>query len=405
MQDLIYYLFSLLPTAICMELVLSYLVRSGRTKTENLIMHILICIGAYTFVEVLCKSGEASLWAAYGMAVCTYTMPLVPILSIYYISALAERPVPERRQKIVVSTCLGYGLLTTVMLLLSDPQEAVVAMQNNWGLLFAARHLSPGVVGVYQMLIGPCLWGISFIGAVVFTIRAARLFIQRESRWGQLYRFLFKGEGITPFYLNVFLAIFFTVFSYARLLTPTYVMVDYPISSVVYGVCLAILLHFLGHLGRYTYMDSITIKTQYTTRLLQEAEGEASAEIISDLPSVTDDTMERLQQRMVHLIEGEFWFLHKDVSLELVAQELMTNRVYVSRILNRRMQTTFRDYINHLRIDYAKGWVAQHPNDDTDTVADVCGFNDVQRFLLKFKQYNGITYDEWRRQPQPTIEA
>lgn len=405
MEELLYYFFSLLPTIVCLELIFSYLVRADRTKAENHMLMMLICICAYTFVEVLCKSVEVSMWTAVGMAVCCFAMPLLPMLSIYYISDLAEMPIPKKRQRIELWAAMAYGILTTLMLMLSDRTQVVSLLRENMGNIFSPNSYGTGVEAVYQVLIGPCLWIMSCLGAFTYLIVAFRLFRKRESRTGQFFRFLFKGEGITPFYLSIILCVLFCLLSYARLLTPSYLMVEQPVISILYGLALSIVLHFEGHLGRYTYMESITTKTSYTNRLFREAQAQVSSIVQTDLPSATEETMDKLQQRMVRLIEDDFWFLRKDVSLELVAQELMTNRVYISRILNQRMQTTFRDYINRLRIEYSQGWVSQHPNDSAAEVAEACGFNDVQRFQLKFKQYQDMTFDEWKRHRQAVTEV
>ena len=56
---------------------------------------------------------------------------------------------------------------------------------------------------------------------------------------------------------------------------------------------------------------------------------------------------------------------------------------------------SYNDYIAHLRIEYAKQYMLQHPDMLLDAIAEQCGFGTAQAFGRKFKTVEGITPRTW----------
>lgn len=78
-----------------------------------------------------------------------------------------------------------------------------------------------------------------------------------------------------------------------------------------------------------------------------------------------EESKERaLFDRIEQLMSGEKTYRQKDVSLNMLAEMLHSNRAYVSKVINRLAEQTFSAYINSKRIAEAVT-VLSDPKDDT----------------------------------------
>ena len=109
------------------------------------------------------------------------------------------------------------------------------------------------------------------------------------------------------------------------------------------------------------------------------------------LPEDADKMLRSLKK----LMEDDQLFLNPNLTIEDIASELGTNRVYISRVVNQLMHETFRDYVNRLRIRYAKQYMRQNPAHNQEAVATSCGYQDAASFNRKFHQLTGMTPREW----------
>jgi len=135
------------------------------------------------------------------------------------------------------------------------------------------------------------------------------------------------------------------------------------------------------------------------TRL--NSEGEPTAEAVEEAKKKFkelvvdrwDEILSRLRFKMdfneeIRRLERQKFYLDGDVDIDWVAKKLGTNRHYVSDYFNKVLHTTFNDYINTLRLDYA----AQLLRDGRVQKSQVCydaGFNNDHTFRRLFKQKFG----------------
>lgn len=108
------------------------------------------------------------------------------------------------------------------------------------------------------------------------------------------------------------------------------------------------------------------------------------------------ENIDRLATALTRYMKDEKAFLQPDISIEKVAAQLGTNRFYISRLVNVEQSMTFRDYINSLRIDYAKDYMKLHPTETQEQVALICGFSSASYFNRKFKQVTGLSPQDWK---------
>ena len=81
-----------------------------------------------------------------------------------------------------------------------------------------------------------------------------------------------------------------------------------------------------------------------------------------------------------------------------LAQQICTNRTYVSAYINRRYRMSFRDWINSLRLAYAKQLLATSPELTVTDIARRAGYLSLSNFTRLFTASEGISPGRWRKE-------
>ena len=110
--------------------------------------------------------------------------------------------------------------------------------------------------------------------------------------------------------------------------------------------------------------------------------------------------LEKVKKKDVFkLLSQEEMFKNPDLRITDIACLLGSNRTYISRIINEEMNTTFCDYVNNYRIDYAKKIMTDSKYNHLvlSEIAEMSGFASISVFYRVFKQKNGISPGEYRK--------
>ena len=102
-----------------------------------------------------------------------------------------------------------------------------------------------------------------------------------------------------------------------------------------------------------------------------------------------------LESRIDALMQTSRAFTKKGLKITDLSQMLATNRTYVSSCINNAKGKTFSEYINDLRLEYAKELMAAHPSMTMSEVADLAGFSGESSFYRNFKTATGTTPSKW----------
>lgn len=80
-----------------------------------------------------------------------------------------------------------------------------------------------------------------------------------------------------------------------------------------------------------------------------------------------------------------------------VANYLLTNRTYLSGYINTTYDTTFREWITRLRIEYAKRLLLGSPELTVQDVSERSGFQSTSHFIRIFKERTACPPAKWRK--------
>jgi AraC-like DNA-binding protein len=102
-------------------------------------------------------------------------------------------------------------------------------------------------------------------------------------------------------------------------------------------------------------------------------------------------------ERIVHYIETKKPYLKVDFSIHDVSRELNIPQLRVSNCFNKQLETTFPDFRNRLRIEYAINLFQEnaHYQMSIEGVALQSGFKTKSAFYAAFRIVHGMTPTEW----------
>jgi len=89
-------------------------------------------------------------------------------------------------------------------------------------------------------------------------------------------------------------------------------------------------------------------------------------------------------------------FRNPDISRESLAAELGTNRQYLTEAIQKRKKMTFMEYINEMRLEYARRLLCYSLELSIDEIFVSSGFNSKSTFYRLFKQKYDLTPKEVR---------
>lgn len=146
------------------------------------------------------------------------------------------------------------------------------------------------------------------------------------------------------------------------------------------AVLFSLLLLLIGHVG---------LSQQFS---VQDIEAEVFQE-----DSVPDDSgYSELLERIIKLVNDEKLFLYPNLKVSDLAKQLNSNRNYIYHAINVEMGTSFSDYINGLRVDYASRLLEERPELSINDVMTKSGFTSSSAFYRNFKKFKGVTPTEKR---------
>lgn len=103
-----------------------------------------------------------------------------------------------------------------------------------------------------------------------------------------------------------------------------------------------------------------------------------------------------IEQKLRTMCEDKLLFLTPDITLETLSLRLGTNRTYIGMYF-REHDTTFYQYINTLRIEYATRLMQENPHLSLRKVAEQSGFRSQPTFRKAFQEVMGCLPSEVKK--------
>ena len=156
-----------------------------------------------------------------------------------------------------------------------------------------------------------------------------------------------------------------------------------------------ILFVLYGGFRRITAYNAL-VESNYSNvegkRIVQCSVHDIEADVFQEEELVSEKSSDsELLERIRRIVDDEKLFLYPNLKVSDLAARLHTNRNYIYHAINIEMGTSFSDYINCLRIDYAAQLLEAQPELSVNDVMTKSGFTSSSAFYRNFKKFKGVT--------------
>ena len=138
------------------------------------------------------------------------------------------------------------------------------------------------------------------------------------------------------------------------------------------------------------YMNYLLFYEQVETAL--ESGIDVEELVCEDQPTCFGEISEQIAVWIEH--EG---YNSPGLTLKELADELHTNRTYLSSYINSTYHESFRAWITELRIAYAKRLMIVHPEKTIADISESSGFLSMSHFIRLFKECENCPPAKWRK--------
>lgn len=85
------------------------------------------------------------------------------------------------------------------------------------------------------------------------------------------------------------------------------------------------------------------------------------------------------------------------ISIKDLADEIGTNRTYMSNYIKTTYNTSFREWISNLRIEYAKRLMSENRDMTVSEISEMAGFSSLSHFTRTFAEKEKCTPAKWKK--------
>ena len=389
-----------LPFSACLVWFLLAVIRGRKTHSDHLLAVVmgLLAVSYYSGANNLSFNPNYQRQVIMNIILECSALAVIPLIC-FYIRSLADD---------VYERALSYLMLLPAVLVTTANVVLV------W--LLGLERSGDLYGGLYNGLINPdsldALEGaylmVSFtvyrIVFLVFLVLAINYMI-----WWLFYgKFRFNHVGAflkgrkSSFTANILCAIFFFYFILWGICVIFYqLFLDITSPwSVAWSIATALTLFMAGYVATVPslpggYMSIERLRHPFTAirQTPQEYLNSIDSGPVAETPQSGYD---KIMNSFRELMETDQGFQDPGMTIDEVSRRLNTNRTYVSKLVNIYYGMPFRDYLNKLRMDYAKQLMLDEPDASIEYIAVKSGFQSSTQFIRKFKETESTTPAAWR---------
>lgn len=223
-----------------------------------------------------------------------------------------------------------------------------------------------------------------FVQYVMFLKRFYILYIEKRRKLDNYF-----AEDMQQFMSwikkSIILIILTSVLSFTTLLGG--IIYNYLFQIYVISANFYIAISFINYAAMYGKLNSAEVTDR------ERMETDTEEQKISQA-----DNYEQLFGEQVKRWLSEKRFLAPQLTIDDLAAEMGTNKLYMSRYINRKHGDNFSTWITKLRLEEAKSYMRENPNVKQEEVAIHSGFSSSSYFSRVFSRFESMTPAAWRKE-------
>lgn len=277
---------------------------------------------------------------------------------------------------------------STFFYLLDEKYMSWRNFRKGWAIfLLSVVLMITSTIGVFGKVDAWVSWFPFFILFVQYVLILRRFYILYNEKRRKLENYF--AEDMQQFMSwikkSIILVILTNVLSFTTLLGG--IIYNYLFQVYVISANFYIAISFINYAAMYGKLNSAEV----TDRERMETDTEK-------LKSSKTDNYEQLFGEQVKRWISEKRFLAPQLTIDDLAAEMGTNKLYMSRYINRKHGDNFSTWITKLRLEEAKSYMRENPNVKQEEVAIHSGFSSSSYFSRVFSRFESKTPAAWRKE-------
>ena len=421
MTYMAYTLFIFLPVFVCILWLIIHSLLAARTETYPVFLPLCIACAVYLFSDACHATfAQGSALDTGSLIVSLFAGPCIIPLIIMYMQKLLRN---QHRSWLSMMWILVPTVLFT------------------GGILLYFLNYEARIDIAFNFITGPIFHAVLACELVVLLIYIIKVLVSGKVTKGSVFAFLFKGRPVSLVRLQIFVICFPLGIMVLRILLKDNLYTATHGAAIASAAIIGSALFIFALNALYGVRTNVSWSDfRYLVRFNygKNQKHEAVDAILNELlDEAEDDTLRRIQERLrEHFVNNEWqpgelsgesaklagqkiimenknWeegsplaqfrslmmdkkvFLRPKLTLDEVADELHSNKTYVSKMVNNTYGVSFPELVNTLRVDYAEQYILSHREAKQSEVALNSGFLSASAFNTVFKKVTGVTPKVW----------
>lgn len=407
-----------MPFAVCVIwCVMGFLKlrKSVKTWMSNLLL-VHACIYLYASTGFLATPANYDMFPVYDVLCMFSGLSIVPFMWFYLISLKGLRSGALTRSLVVIMV-LTMGIVSLTLYFMLGKEEAVIYYYHwlNGGEYRPSNPELSQLLKIVTTYVYRCILVLElvfFFVYIVWDMKGIKHFLSafKDYFWLKKTVSVYNSQMVM---IVILLAIFFL-----RAGTPEIYLSQHHEFMILISVVEAVVIAIISYTTLFNDVKEISIVDFFSPVVPSSALDEIpEAMMPQDEPVLSstdnafglhvnseeefsytqlpDNVLIPLRESFKVYMEEEKRFLEKGITLSKIAEDIHSNKNYVSRMVHITYDMTFPDYLNKKRIDYAKTLLLGDPNIKQEVLADECGFANASAFNRAFKRETNNTPRMW----------
>lgn len=277
---------------------------------------------------------------------------------------------------------------STFFYLLDEKYMSWRNFRKGWAIfLLSVVLMITSTIGVFGKVDAWVSWFPFFILFVQYVLFLRRFYIlyNEKRRKPENYFAEDMQQFMSWIKKSIILVILTNVLSFTTLLGG--IIYNYLFQVYVISANFYIAISFINYAAMYGKLNSAEVTDK------ERMETDTKEQKIS-----RTDNYEQLFGEQVKRWLSEKRFLAPQLTIDDLAAEMGTNKLYMSRYINRKHGTNFSTWITKLRLEEAKSYMRENPNVKQEEVAIYSGFSSSSYFSRVFSRFESKTPAAWRKE-------
>lgn len=277
---------------------------------------------------------------------------------------------------------------STFFYLLDEKYMSWRNFRKDWAVFLTSVVLMiTSTIGVFGKVGAWVSWFPFFMFFVQYVMFLKRFYILYNEKRRKLDNYFAEDMQQVMSWIkkSIILIILTSILSFTTLLGG--VVYNYLFQVYVISANFYIAISFINYAAMYGKLNSAEV----TDRERMETDTE-------EQKSSKTDNYEQLFGEQVKRWLSEKRFLAPQLTIDDLAAEMGTNKLYMSRYINRKHGDNFSTWITKLRLEEAKSYMRENPNVKQEEVAIHSGFSSSSYFSRVFSRFESMTPAAWRKE-------